>query len=833
MPFKLSELLNPISEPSSPKPSAPSHSNVDSRESGGVARDYTSASYSSNQGSLPQYEAAASPANLSAPPTQSTYAYSYSHAQSQSHSLPHSQSPQMSSRDSFPPIATNTYSYSDSRRRSSVAPVEPSPVLDRSPTATLDQYHQKPSRSPDELRRQSFSHFEAPTVLAPIHSTTSASALVYDEQAPPPGTAFNSRIISPPITSTPNNAAVVADNHMEQNQEPENTRDTPVTTQIREPSPPKMSGPAPEAVMSQPPVQSPPHIKDEPSNTPRERIQTPTASDLPNSVAGQDLDPETLKIIEEAKNQFGLRGQKGRHPTDELPSPLAEPASTPAEPSKKRPAPKTTAANKKGTAKKPPPKKRKVETDTGHTKALSSTARDTTPSSRTPKATPFNASKGPGTKSKSNTPALGSSPAPGTTDVPSSEVEDDAASDASNEEYCICRKGDNHTWMIACDGGCEDWFHGKCVDMREEDGNLIDKYICPNCVENGVGFTTWLPMCRKTGCRQPARVKGVPSKYCSDECGREFMQMNVAKSSGATGSPSGTSKAKSRRKANQTDNHGDSTGFDGTADSDEDMGPRGGALRPGEIKALITSVPDITLFRQLGDGVPSPPATASPSTSKFPDSAKLTNGDTTNGENSRTTNYTLSSVESLRITAIDEEKNLLRMKRALLKDKEKFVGMTREQVGKYAEREGIKPKDVCGYDRRLTWTEEQFDRWRQSKEGATALEMNSLDQTENGGIDGVTGPKESESDKMDVDGEPISDAPKEKDHFCTRKRCERHRQWQKQALSDVRFEESTLADQMRRLDKEDREIREGAMLRWRKEMGGQGGEGWVEVVESS
>jgi COMPASS component SPP1 len=583
--------------------------------------------------------------------------------------------------------------------------------------------------------------------------------------------------------------------------------------------------------MHQPLPHSPPHIKDEPSNASQEPIQSPAASDHQHA-AGEDLDPETLKIIEEAKNQFGLRGQKGRHPTDELPSPLVESASTVVEPSKKRPAPKTTAANKKGTAKKPPPKRRKVETDTGHAKAVPSSARDTTPSSRASfsKGPSLNASKGPGTKSKSNTPGLGSSPAPGANDVPSSEVEDDGASDASNEEYCICRKGDNHTWMIACDGGCEDWFHGNCVDMKEEDGNLIDKYICPNCVENGVGFTTWLPMCRRTGCRQPARVKGVPSKYCSDECGREFMRMNVAKSSGATGSPSAASKAKSRRKANLTDNHGDSIGVDG-ADSDEDMGPRGGALRPAEIKALITSVPDITLFRQLGDGVPSPPATVSPSTSKFPDSAKLTNGDATNGENGHTTDYTLSPVESSRITAIEEEKNLLRMKRALLKDKEKFVGMTREQVGKYAEREGIKPKDVCGYDRRLTWTEEQFDRWRQSKEGATAFETNSLDQPE--GADNVTGTEKAESDKMDVDGEPASDASKEKDHFCTRKRCERHRQWQKQALSDVRFEESTLADQMRRLDKEDREIREGAMLRWRKEMGGQGGEGWVEVVESS
>lgn len=49
------------------------------------------------------------------------------------------------------------------------------------------------------------------------------------------------------------------------------------------------------------------------------------------------------------------------------------------------------------------------------------------------------------------------------------------------EVFCICRKPDNHTWMIACDGGCEDWFHGKCVNMKEDDGDLVDKYICTWC----------------------------------------------------------------------------------------------------------------------------------------------------------------------------------------------------------------------------------------------------------------------------------------------------------------------------------------------------------------
>lgn len=58
------------------------------------------------------------------------------------------------------------------------------------------------------------------------------------------------------------------------------------------------------------------------------------------------------------------------------------------------------------------------------------------------------------------------------------EEEEEEASTDENELFCICRKPDNHTWMIACDGECDDWFHGKCVNIDPKDADLIDKYIC-------------------------------------------------------------------------------------------------------------------------------------------------------------------------------------------------------------------------------------------------------------------------------------------------------------------------------------------------------------------
>jgi hypothetical protein len=111
------------------------------------------------------------------------------------------------------------------------------------------------------------------------------------------------------------------------------------------------------------------------------------------------------------------------------------------------------------------------------------------------------------------------------------EEHDESQAGSGGEVFCICRKGDNHTWMIGCDGGCEDWFHGKCVNIEERDGDLIDKYLCPNCEAEGRGQTTWKRMCRRPECRKPARVlANPPSKYCSGDCSKRFWVGMVQKS---------------------------------------------------------------------------------------------------------------------------------------------------------------------------------------------------------------------------------------------------------------------------------------------------------------
>jgi COMPASS component SPP1 len=67
-------------------------------------------------------------------------------------------------------------------------------------------------------------------------------------------------------------------------------------------------------------------------------------------------------------------------------------------------------------------------------------------------------------------------PQPPSPVIPPSPV--DRFDDTGAELYCVCRKPDSGKWMIACDGACDDWYHGECVKVAEEDENLIDKYYC-------------------------------------------------------------------------------------------------------------------------------------------------------------------------------------------------------------------------------------------------------------------------------------------------------------------------------------------------------------------
>ncbi|KAH7082401.1 hypothetical protein FB567DRAFT_531204 [Paraphoma chrysanthemicola] len=676
--------------------------------------------------------------------------------------------------------------FSNAPRRSSSfgshhAPVEPSPPVEPPPvhSPTLDQYHHG-SKSPEEQkRRQSLMSSPAP-VLAPIQNLSAAlHEHIADDTNPAP--------ISEDVSQTVPHArsSEGADGRdTTQDREPAFVRDEPTTSQIRKP---ESAGATPIHTSNALPT-----IKDEPSGTPRESTPA-TALDRQNSTAAENMDHDTLKALEIAKQaDLGLRNKRTASVADSLPSPIDSKA--PAQPSKKRPAPSSApAVKKKGTAKAmKPSKKRKIDPEDPNGRSVTPTARTKHSTSKSKKG------------SQAGTPGLESSPAPDN----SSQVhgsDDDGESSEDHNLYCICKKPDNHRWMIGCDGGCDDWFHGDCINMKQADEELVDKFICPQCEDSGKGHTTWKPMCRRDGCRKPARlVKDRESKYCSDACGTLFMTEQLQRTAGAKGAKDKAKKAKKK---------------DGKKDEveveEEEPTPLGGVLRAKDLKALVDASPNIQAFKNLGTGVLTPPQTASPNRISF---------DSVDG-------FALTAGETERLNALHNEKSQLKDRLEVLKDREKFVSMAKEQAGRIAEREKIKIKEFCGYDSRLSWSDAEFLHWRNGKHGRAAFKFSTLSPT----------PEQISSMPAANGAESPIDT---KDSVCLKKRCPKHPQWQKLNLQDARFEELEVVEAIRECEKEEKSVRERARRRGAKDLmareltagdgesGERNREGWVEVVAS-
>ncbi|MCJ1284198.1 hypothetical protein MMC26_003529 [Xylographa opegraphella] len=464
----------------------------------------------------------------------------------------------------------------------------------------------------------------------------------------------------------------------------------------------------------------------------------------------------------------------------------------------KRSAPKEKKVEKKGIAsaiKKPTAKKRKLDLDSVDGTSISQ--RSGTPASSRASKTP-----GPRNRKQGSTTPMQSSPAPMSKDP---DTNDDDDVDDDSELFCICRKPDDHTWMIGCDGGCEDWFHGRCVNMNERDGNLIDKYICPNCKANGVGQTTWKPMCRLDTCREPARVTGAkPSKYCCDQHGEQFMAMralgkDAKKSEGIKGAGA-AGVGRKRRKENITDNVGIEDDEKNENDDDVDQAYlRGGILHAGELKALTSGVKDIEEFNKLGEGVLSPSRAASPDQNAM----EMDNGDQMSKEKLKVV-YT--AEEKAQLADIASKRTSLKRKRETLEVREKFLGLVRTRAKSTLEelkkKEGV--KDICGFDSRLTWSDEEFDTWRASSDGQTSLETGVL-TAPNTTID-------EDGDQKMTNGDS-SHADESGKGVCQKKRCERHKQWYKLQQQEIAFEKDECRQEMRKLESEEKGVGERAMIR--------------------
>ncbi|KAM0802162.1 hypothetical protein BDR22DRAFT_961827 [Usnea florida] len=568
--------------------------------------------------------------------------------------------------------------------------------------------------------------------------------------------------------------------------EPYQYSDASATSQIRQPSP----GPSDSILASTlPNTQSDQvEIKAEVQETPIETPQQYNGQAVEGAVSAFEHVPSagtpTLKTIADIKNDANYS-----------PSPISTDASAmkgKSAPSKKRAAPKKGTAN----TVKPPAKKRKIESESvdGTPPAQLNGTRATSRTSQTPM--PKNRKQG------SETPARSSSVLNG------DEDEDDATDDG--ELFCICRKPDDHTLMIACDGPCEEWFHGRCVDMGAEKTKLISKWYCelpnvpidpetlltmpgPNCAEKG-NETLWKRMCRLEGCSEPARDGSegqVKSKYCSDAHGLEFMRNRVL-GQGATERKDDPASKKKRRRDNYTDN------FDNAEEASEDDHTHfGGVLKPSELKALTNGSKDLETFRRLGDGVLSPPATASPEG----EDVKMEEAEIEKPK------PTYTSEEASQLENIAEKKNRCRARKKLLDDRDKLlllITVRAKNVLAEMKEQDKSFNNICGYDSRLTWSEVEFNEWRASPEGQKALQKDGV----------LEAPPLQEKEEG---SEATKEAEKEEEEIgrgvCKKKRCERHKAWLKLQQQDNLFEKDQARQEMKKLEAEERGVRDRAMIR--------------------
>ncbi|KAI9367972.1 hypothetical protein BJX61DRAFT_259248 [Aspergillus egyptiacus] len=568
-----------------------------------------------------------------------------------------------------------------------------------------------------------------------------------------------------------------------------------------------------------------PAVKTEPSSTDLDKVPLSDEHDIKPvlpQLDGTDISGEhpTPRKVANLKNQGNSRASSADR-------------SSPA-PSTKTAAKRTASGgSKKGIGKKASTKNQKV--DEQDNESVTSRRSNTPVSSRT--------SKAPGTK-KRNSASVASSPAPepkkkrgpkrgpkkgAKKGVKKAVVQEDESQEeeegSDDEEYCICRKPDNHTWMIGCDGGCEDWFHGKCVNIDQRDEELIDKYICPNCEQNGKGRTTWKPMCRLKDCRKPVRFNQKnPSKYCSDEHGLEFMRQKTQHlnlSQPRVQKPIPIRRAALSGTRTPRDDGSEYEGShieDEKDDSMEDLGSRGGILTVGDLTAVVMGVSSAEEFRKLGAHIVSPPPEDKDANEETKASKKL-------GLDVGVEGLTYSPDEAEKIEKLRKRRDELFHRQDMLAARNNFLTLVRQRSKSILEVLKKKDpkggwKDICGFDTRLAWSDEEFDEWRLSDIGKNALQEGTPEALAS-----------SYPEAIDADGDAAMDGVKAEDDVtslargvCLKKRCERHKQWLKVQQQDAAFEEGTVKQDLADCEEEAQGVVERAVLRmWAEKENAQNG----------
>ena len=249
----------------------------------------------------------------------------------------------------------------------------------------------------------------------------------------------------------------------------------------------------------------------------------------------------------------------------------------------------------------------------------------------------------------------------------------------------------------------------------------------------------------------------------------------------------------------------------------EDLGSMGGILTAGDLKAAIMGVASTQEFRRLGDRIVSPPPETDETTNAAADT-KLASKQPC-GRWLEVDVYAsgaeYSPDEIAKIEKLRKERDGLLHRKEMLAARTTFVSLLKPRAKGIVEKlKQHEPKggwkDICGFDSRLSWSDEEFDEWRLSETGQKALAEGTVEA-----MAASTQPTTDADGDTAMNGEGGDDITIWTNGVCTKKRCERHKQWVKVQQQDILFEEETAEQDLAKCEEEARSVVErGVMRQW-------------------
>lgn len=239
----------------------------------------------------------------------------------------------------------------------------------------------------------------------------------------------------------------------------------------------------------------------------------------------------------------------------------------------------------------------------------------------------------------------------------------------------------------------------------------------------------------------------------------------------------------------------------------------GGVLTAGDLKAAIMGVSSIGEFRSLGNHIISPPPESPKENTPSAEVKSETKPERDDkfGLDIDPKGVEYSVDEAARIEKLRKLRAEVRHRKDMLTARSIFVGLLRQRAKGLVEKlKQNEPKggwkDICGFDSRLSWSDEEFDEWRLSDAGKKALAEGTIEAL------AASYPKDADGDTA-MDDEEQDEMAFLTRGVCTKKRCERHKQWVKVQQQDIVFEENTADQDLVKYEQEARSVAERAVLR--------------------